>query len=124
MSVICRTEGMGWRDTGGDRRRAVRRVQRPRPRPIVGCFADDVAVYGFPSGTEMLTAGDPTFRDTYRAVFDASPMLHAELLSRIVQGRIVIDHEFVTGLRGDQTRTAAVIYEVSDTRIEKVWFVD
>ena len=51
-------------------------------------------------------------------------MLHAELLSRIVQGRIVIDHEFVTGLRGDQTRTAAVIYEVSDTRIEKVWFVD
>ena len=91
---------------------------------FVGCFADDLAVYGFPSGTEMLTAGDPTFRDTYRAVFEASPMLHAELLSRIVQGRIVIDHEFVTGLRGDQTRTAAVIYEVSDTRIEKVWFVD
>ena len=25
---------------------------------FVGCFADDVAVYGFPSGTKMLTAGD------------------------------------------------------------------
>lgn len=54
-----------------------------------------------PSGDILTDRSGPAFRERYAKLFTSSPDLHAELVSRVTQGRIVIDQE----------------------RIERVWFV-
>ena len=53
------------------------------------------------------------------------PILHAELLKRIVAGPIVIDHERVrtTFPEGQGTLELVAIYEVLNGRIARAWFV-
>jgi len=51
----------------------------------------------------------------------ASPNLHAEILSRIVMGNKVIDHERVVGI-GEQPLEAVAVYEVVGGLIKSVWF--
>ncbi|GGU72841.1 hypothetical protein GCM10010211_43360 [Streptomyces albospinus] len=85
-------------------------------------YVDDVPVYAFPSGDVLTDRSGPAFRERYRALFAASPDLHAELVSRVVHGRIVIDQENVTGFMGGEVRTAVALYEVGEERIERVWF--
>ena len=47
--------------------------------------------------------------------------LHAELVSRMVLGNKVIDHERIVGV-GEGTMEAAAVYEVRDGLICAVWF--
>ncbi|MEV4743282.1 nuclear transport factor 2 family protein [Streptomyces sp. NPDC049555] len=89
---------------------------------FLGYYAPDVPVHAFPSGEVLTDRSGPAFRERYAALFDASPHLHAELVSRVVHGRLVIDQEVVTGFLGDGVRTAVALYEVGADRIEKVWF--
>jgi hypothetical protein len=49
------------------------------------------------------------------------PGLHAELVSRMVLGYKVIDHERIVGV-GEGTMDAAAVYEVRDGLICTVWF--
>ncbi|HSW82906.1 MAG TPA: hypothetical protein VLH12_05490, partial [Usitatibacter sp.] len=49
------------------------------------------------------------------------PNLHAEILSRIVMGNKVIDHERVSGI-GEKPLEAVAVYEVADGLIKTVWF--
>jgi hypothetical protein len=88
------------------------------------CYAADVQVHGFPSGRRLADRSDGAFADRYRALFEASPDLHAEIVARVVHGRIVVDQERVTGFRGSEAVNAAVIYEVGPDVIERVWFLD
>jgi len=46
--------------------------------------------------------------------------LHAEVLSRMVLGRTVIDHERISGVREDPFEVA-VVYEVVDGLIQVTW---
>ncbi len=80
-------------------------------------------MYAFPSGEVLTDRSGPAFRDRYAKLFASSPDLHAELVSRVTQGRIVIDQERVTGFMGGEERAAVALYEVGDERIERVWFV-
>jgi hypothetical protein len=86
-------------------------------------FVDQVPIYSFPSGLEREDMSGPAFRGRYQRLFEESPALHAELLSRIVLGAIVIDHERITGFRGTEVREAVAMYQVGPQLIEKVWFV-
>ncbi|MEW2581374.1 nuclear transport factor 2 family protein [Streptomyces syringium] len=86
-------------------------------------YIDDVPVHAFPSGDILTDRSGPAFRERYAKLFASSPDLHAELVSRVTQGRIVIDQERVTGFLGDEVRTAVAMYEVGEERIERVWFV-
>ncbi|KAA6212232.1 steroid delta-isomerase [Streptomyces albofaciens JCM 4342] len=86
-------------------------------------YIEDVPVYAFPSGEVLTDRSGPAFRDRYAKLFASSPDLHAELVSRVTQGRIVIDQERVTGFMGGEERAAVALYEVGDERIERVWFV-
>ncbi|MEV4442863.1 nuclear transport factor 2 family protein [Streptomyces sp. NPDC049577] len=86
-------------------------------------YVEDVSVHAFPSGEVLADCSGPAFRERYRRLFAGSPDLHAELVSRVRHGRIVVDQERVTGFMGDQVRTAVAMYEVGAERIERVWFV-
>jgi hypothetical protein len=88
-------------------------------------YVDEVKVYAFPSGAELADRSGPAFRSRYQQLFESSPSLKAELVSRAVHGNIVIDSERVSGFRDDESaRHAIAIYQVGATKIEKVWFVD
>ncbi|WP_424893212.1 nuclear transport factor 2 family protein [Streptomyces sp. XH2] len=85
-------------------------------------YAEDVPVHAFPSGDVLPDRSGPAFRERYATLFAASPGLHAELVSRVTHGRIVIDQERVTGFMGHETRAAMAVYEVGQDHIERVWF--
>ncbi|MCF3102039.1 nuclear transport factor 2 family protein [Streptomyces roseoverticillatus] len=85
-------------------------------------YAEDVPVHAFPSGDVLADRSGAAFRERYATLFAASPGLHAELVSRVTHGHIVIDQERVTGFMGHETRTAMAVYEVGQDRIERVWF--
>ena len=82
-------------------------------------YSADVAIYRMPS-LEAAIRGQEQLRAVYRQRF-ASPGLHAEILSRIVLGNKVIDHERVVGIRAEAIEAVAV-YEVAGGLIETVWF--
>ncbi|MCS0635757.1 nuclear transport factor 2 family protein [Streptomyces sp. LP05-1] len=85
-------------------------------------YAENVPVYAFPSGEELADRSGPAFRERYDNLFRSSPDLHAELVSRVVHGRLVIDQERVTGFQGGEERAAVALYDVGPERIERVWF--
>jgi hypothetical protein len=62
-------------------------------------------------------------RERYSQLFKNNPNQHAELLSRMVKGNIVIDHEYITGRSNGHVIKAAAMYEILDNKIQKVWFV-
>ncbi len=90
---------------------------------FLGFYVDDVPVATFPAGEVLADRSGPAFRDRYQELFDAHPDLHAKLVTRVVHGRIVIDHELVTGIGAGESRAAVAMYEVGKEKIERVWFV-
>jgi len=82
-------------------------------------YTDDVLLYRMPT-KEPSTAGKAALRDVYRQRF-ASPNLHATVLSRMVLGNKVIDHERIVGIR-EEAIEAVAVYEVDGGLIRAVWF--
>ena len=84
-------------------------------------YAPDAQLMRLASG-EILSAGHDAMRETYAAMFEASPELTCTIMSRAVSGNTVIDHEFVTGMRSGPPVRAAAVYEVENGLIQRVWF--
>ena len=89
---------------------------------FVAVYAEDVKAYRMPS-PEPVLSGKQQFRDHYLAKRFNIPTLHAELVNRIALGNKVIDHERVRGL-GDAVIEVAALYEIRDSLIQTVWFLD
>jgi len=89
---------------------------------FVAEYHDDIRVFRAPSGTPVLD-GKAAFTAHYAAHRFNLPNLHADVLSRMVVGNKVIDHERVSGVH-DRPFEAAVVYEVADGVIRTVWFFD
>ena len=87
---------------------------------FVAEYADDVRVFR-PSGAEPVLSGKAEFAAHYAANRFNLPKLHAEVVSRIVSGNKVVDHERITGLQ-ERTVEAIAVYEVVHERIRTVWF--
>lgn len=85
-------------------------------------YADDVEVRTFPSN-ELTYKGIDRMRERYTALFEQNPNQHAALLSRLIKGTTVIDHEHVTGRANGVETEAIAMYEVSNGKISNVWFV-
>ncbi|GAA0320477.1 nuclear transport factor 2 family protein [Bacillus carboniphilus] len=85
-------------------------------------YSENVEVYEFPSN-KLMYAGINLMRERYDQLFKNNPNNHAEILSRLVKGNIVIDHEHVTGRANGVDVYAIAMYEVIDDKIAKVWFV-
>ena len=86
---------------------------------FVATYADSVRVFRMPA-TEPAISGKAQLAEVYRARL-STPGLHAEILTRVVLGNKVIDHERVRGIAA-QPLEALAIYELSQGLIENVWF--
>jgi hypothetical protein len=85
-------------------------------------YADDIRVF-IPPAIEPVLQGKAAFAAHYAGKRFANPRLHAELVSRIVCGQRVVDHERVSGLRDDDEKVEAVaVYDVEGDLIRTVWF--
>jgi imidazolonepropionase-like amidohydrolase len=85
-------------------------------------YAPDVELMRLTTG-EAFAAGHEQMRETYTAMFEASPELNCTIMQRTRSGDMVVDHEFVTGMRGGDPVRAVAIYEVADGLIQRVWFL-
>jgi hypothetical protein len=83
-------------------------------------YTEDVLVFR-PPQLEPVLKGKQALKDHYAKNRFNLPGLHAELLSRMTFGNMVIDHERVHGISIEPLEGAAV-YEVTDQGISKVWF--
>jgi hypothetical protein len=86
------------------------------------CYSEDVTVMEFPSN-KVIYQGLGEMRKRYTRMFEENPNNHAELLSRITKGSVAIDHEYVTGRANGKEVYAVAMYEIMETKINKVWFV-
>ena len=82
------------------------------------CFSEDIEVWDMVSKT-LQFSGMQRFREVYRQRFEDAK-LHCHLLSRIVQGRVVIDHEHVHSSTG--VVRAIATYVINDQQIASVSF--
>ena len=85
-------------------------------------YAEDVELMRHPSG-EVFAHGRDAMRETYTTMFEASPELNCIVMNRTISGGYVVDHEFVSGMRGGPPVRAVAIYEVAGELIQRVWFL-
>jgi hypothetical protein len=82
-------------------------------------YAEDVEVYQYPNTLQY--KGKETMRKNYMQMFTMVPNLHCELISRMVQGNVVIDKERVQV--GKNIVEAIAIYHIENGKIAKVYFI-
>jgi imidazolonepropionase-like amidohydrolase len=83
-------------------------------------YADDVELYNLPD--QLISKGKETMRKRYADMFANTPLLHCELVNRIVVNNTVIDHERVTFAADRAPAQAIAIYKVENGKIRKVYF--
>lgn len=89
---------------------------------LLAIYADDAQTFEHPN--TLLASGHAALRERFTLRF-AEPNLHALLLSRIVMGDTVIDHERITRTfpEGTGTLDMVMIYAVRDGRIQTAWSI-
>ncbi len=85
-------------------------------------YSEDIKIHEFQSN-ELFLEGIKELRKRYSSLFEMSPSLHCEIRTRIIHDNIVIDQEYDTGFRGDNTNQAVVMYEILNEKITRVWFL-
>ena len=80
----------------------------------------DITMHNFATGDVTLKGFDAC-KKVYAALFEASPKLHSNILTRTAFDNKVIDHEYITGRKGSDTPIELVlIYEVNHEKITKI----
>lgn len=87
---------------------------------FLASYAADAVIYDQPDRVRQ--SGIAEIRQAYAAAFAANPGLKVTVSSRIVQGRLVIQQEVLTGAADGQTRTSVATYEVVGGKITRVGF--
>lgn len=89
---------------------------------LLDVYARDAEMFEFPS--RLVASGTEALRERFEIRF-REPNLHARLLSRMVSGNRVVDHEVVhrTFPEGAGTIELIMIYEVGNGRIIKAWMI-
>jgi hypothetical protein len=82
-------------------------------------FSDDIEVTRLPS-TAPAIAGKPAFGRFYAENRFNLPNLHAEIVSRMVMGSKVVDHERITGI-GSEPMEIIVAYAIEGGLIRRMW---
>jgi len=88
---------------------------------FMSCWADDAEVFSWPS--EIVATGAADIRARHIERFK-EPDLHAQLVSRVAVGGLVVDREIVTRNfpAGRGTLDVIGIYELDEGRIRRAWF--
>lgn len=88
---------------------------------FVGWFAEDVTVADLNAAPNL--QGRAAYRERYAALFAQYPQNRVELLSRMVIGSTVIDHERVFRAPDVAPFEVAAIYTLAGDKIARVDFV-
>jgi hypothetical protein len=86
---------------------------------FVAEYSDTIRVFR-PPATEPTIVGKAAFAEFYATQRFNRVGLHAEVLSRMVLGNFVIDHERITGVQ-EQPFEVAVAYQVLNGLIQCTW---
>jgi hypothetical protein len=91
---------------------------------FMATYAPDAIHWAHPADTTF--AGAARIRAHYAELFSDPDVrgLHATVRKRIVQGRFVIDEEYIVGLPADDPHVSVIIYEVVGGRIKNAWFIE
>lgn len=86
-------------------------------------FAAEAVAYNY-GEKEPFIEGKSNFKMVYGQLFQSSPELHSEVISRQVIGNTVVDYEFITGRQGNKNPLLLVaIYVVKDGKIVRCDFI-
>ncbi|MFC5046409.1 SgcJ/EcaC family oxidoreductase [Aquimarina hainanensis] len=85
-------------------------------------YSDDIVILDFP-GEKVTISGKEALRNVYKEMFENSPKLHCEIVSRIVFDDKVLDHERVSGRYGVDLVEVVAIYKLREGLISSVHFV-
>ena len=83
-------------------------------------YADDIELYDLPE--KLISKGKEAMRKQYGDMFSKAPLLHCELVNRMVLGNTVIDHERITFRADREPIQAVAIYKIENGKIRKVYF--
>lgn len=86
----------------------------------MACFDADCVIADLNGA--VTETGAPAIRHRYANMFQRFPQNHAELLSRIVVGTTVVDHERVVRAPGGESFECIAIYTVRGDKIVRVDF--
>ena len=89
---------------------------------FLACHDLNVELYNF-SESIPFAVGRAKLKEIYEEIFANSPNLNTEILSRIIIGNKVIDHEKITGRKGIETLEMMAIYEIENGLIAKAHFI-
>lgn len=87
---------------------------------FLDCYHAEVQIFRFPE--ELLYEGKEAMAESYGPMFENTPSLHCELVSRKIVGDKVIDEESVD-FGGAEKLQAIAIYEFEDGLIKRVTFI-
>lgn len=87
---------------------------------FTACFSEDFNGYRMPDKTPSIS-GKPALREFYLNNRFNNPYLKAELISRIVMGNKVFDHELIYGL-SEQPLESVAVFEINNDLISTAWF--
>jgi putative hydrolase of HD superfamily len=89
---------------------------------FAACYADNVIVTDL-SGKHPVVKGIAALKTEYAFLTKVPKAFRVQIVKRIVNGSIVVDHERVLGLPADKgTPESVAVYEVRAGRILNVWF--
>jgi len=91
---------------------------------ILKAYSPDSIAYALPSG-EVILQGHDAVRKKFARVLEPGMKLKVEIVSRIVDGKFVIDKEKVSGTADGKPIEffGTVIYEITDGLIRKEWYL-
>ncbi|MBK8171156.1 MAG: nuclear transport factor 2 family protein [Sandaracinaceae bacterium] len=81
------------------------------------CFTEDCVVED--GQGNVLMQGNDAMRKSYKAMFEANPLLHCDVVTRIRAGEYVVDEERVRG-RGPAEIHVVVVYRLRSEQIAHV----
>ena len=87
---------------------------------FVACYHPKAQIIDLKTGKKSLQGINEIYA-RYKALFMKSPQLHVTIENRIVQGSMVIDHEYVQNYQGTGEVRAVIINEVKNHLITRVW---
>ncbi len=88
---------------------------------FLSAYTNDVEVYIFPDS--LIYKGIENMRKVYKDFFERSPKVICRLINRIVNGKFVIDFEFITNHHSGIDFEAVAMYRIENGLIKKVWFL-